>query len=148
MPVDADHAADRSYTGWVFMFAGAAVAWATRAQVLPSLSSAEAELYGISTAVAELLVCVNVCEEMGFVFPGPIVLLSDSRGARLIATDCQAPARTRHIHRRWFFVRHYVDNKKIVVKEVKGERNPSNFMTKAVGGAAYARDRAYVMGQR
>ena len=92
--------------------------------------------------------CVNVCEEMGFVFPGPIVLLSDSRGARLIATDCQAPARTRHIHRRWFFVRHYVDTKKIVVKEVKGERNPSNFMTKAVGGAAYARDRAYVMGQR
>ena len=148
LPVDADHAADRSYTGWVFILAGAAVAWGTRAQVLPSLSSAEAELYGLSTAVAELLACLNVLEDMGLVFPGPIVLLTDSRGARLIATDCQAPARTRHIHRRWFFVRYHVDTRKILIKEVKGANNPSNFLTKAVGGASYARDREYVMGLR
>ena len=98
--------------------------------------------------MAELLACLNVLEDMGLVFPGPIVLLTDSRGARLIATDCQAPARTRHIHRRWFFVRYHVDTRKILIKEVKGAHNPSNFLTKAVGGASYARDREYVMGLR
>ena len=106
MPVDADHGANRSYTGYVFMLAGAAVIWGTRAQVLPSLSSVEAELYGMSTAVAELLVGVYVCEEMGLMFPGPIVVFSDSRGARLIVSECQSPSRTRHIHRRWYFVRY------------------------------------------
>ena len=37
---------------------------------------------------------------------------------------------------------------KIKIKEIKGANNPANFMTKAVGGAAFARDRAYALGMR
>ena len=55
MPVDADHAVDRSTTGWVIILANAVVLWAVRAQVQPSISSTEAELYGLSTAVCDLL---------------------------------------------------------------------------------------------
>jgi len=148
MAVDADHAADRSYTGWLFMLAGAAVSWCTRAQPLPSLSSTEAELYGLSTAVCDLLVVCNLLEELGFDVSSAIQVFCDSRGARLLVSDCAAPARTRHIHRRWYFVRHYRETGRIVIKEVKGGNNPANFMTKAVGGAAFARDRSFAMGLR
>ena len=112
------------------------------------MSSTEAELYGLSTAVADLLSALNVLEEMGYEVAGPVSVFCDSRGARLLAVDCAAPARTRHIHRRWFFVRYYADTGKVAVKEIKGAHNPANFMTKAVGGASFARDRAYSLGIR
>ncbi len=79
---------------------------------------------------------------------GPIVAFCDSQGARLLVADCAAPAHTRHIHRRWYFVRYYVDAGRVMIKEVKGVNNPANFISKAVGGAAFARDRSFAMGLR
>lgn len=145
--VDTDHGVERSVSGWMFVFAGAAVSWAVRGQMLPALSSAESELYGLSTSVCDLLMCAQILEEMGLVVPS-VTLCTDSRGARLLAMDCAAAARTRHIHRRWYFVRYHIDEKRMTVKLVKGSLNRSNFLTKAVGGAAFAADRAYAMGMR
>ena len=135
MMTDTDHGVARSISGWMFMFGGAAVSWAVRGQVMPSLSSAESELYGLSTGVCDLLTCVQVLEEMGFTF-GTVTVATDSRGARLLAMDCAAAARTRHIHRRWYFVRYHIDEKHLSVTLVKGSRNRSNFLTKPVGGGA------------
>ena len=143
--VDTDHGVERSVTGWMFMFGGAAVSWAVRGQVMPSLSSAESELYGLSTGVCDLLTCVQVLEEMGLVF-GTVTVATDSRGARLLAMDCAAAARTRHIHRRWYFVRYHIDEKHLHVTLVKGSANRSNFLTKPVGGASFATDRDYALG--
>ena len=145
MPVDADHAVDRSTTGWVILLGLAAVLWAVRAQVQPSISSTESELYGLSTAVCDLLACINVAEELGYKLEGPVPVFCDSRGARLLVEDAAAPARTRHIHRRWYFVRHHKTAGTIAIREIKGAKNPANFLTKAVGGASFAHDRSVVM---
>ena len=59
--------------------------------------------------------------------------------------DAAAPARTRHIHRRWYFVRHHKTAGTIAIREIKGAKNPANFLTKAVGGASFAHDRSVVM---
>ena len=147
MPTDADHGDARSVTGWMVMLAGAALTWGSRAQPLPSLSSTEAELYGLSTAVCDLNTCINFLEEAGLSV-SRVNVFCDSRGARLLASDCAAPARTRHVHRRWFFVRYYADTGRICIKEIKGGNNPSNFLTKAVGGSAFAQNRAYALGMR
>jgi hypothetical protein len=145
-PVDTDHGVNRSVTGWLFMLAGAAVSWAVRGQLAPALSSTEAELYGLSTGVCDMLTCIYVLEEMGIVFEHPIKMMTDSQGASLIAADNASLARTRHIHRRWFFVRYYEKEGRLVVVLVKGANNPANFLTKAVGGKPFAEDRAYAMG--
>ena len=79
---------------------GEAVSWAVRWQLLPSLSSTEVELYGLSTAVCDLIVTANVVEEMGYEITGKVKVFCDSRGARLLVADCAATQRTRHIHRR------------------------------------------------
>jgi len=147
MAVDADHGTERSCTGWLMFLAGAAVSWAVRWQLLPSLSSTEAELYGLSTAVCDLIVTANVIEEIGYEISGKVKVFCDSRGARLLVADCAAPQRTRHIHRRWFFVRHHAESGRLVVSEVKGANNPANFMTKAVGGASFNHDRGIALGE-
>ena len=145
---DTDHGVRRSVTGWLFMFAGAAVSWAVRGQLQPALSSAESELYGLSTATCDLLTCVQTLEEMQMVFTAPLTLLTDSRGAALLARDCAVAARVRHIHRRWYFVRYHIDSGRMRIVQVKGSLNRANFLTKAVGGAAFAADRAYALGIR
>ena len=76
----------------------------------------------------------------------PVSVHTDSRGARFLALDCASAARTRHIHRRWYFVRHHVEEGTVVVKAIKGSDNHSNFLTKPVGGAAFAADRAFALG--
>ena len=38
-----------------------------------------------------------------------MVMLCDSRTARLLANDQAAVHRARHIHRKWFFAQYYVD---------------------------------------
>ena len=73
-------------------------------------------------------------------------MATDSRGARLLAMDCASAARTRHIHRRWYFVRYHIDEGHLRVVLVKGSLNRSNFLTKPVGGASFASDRAYALG--
>jgi hypothetical protein len=146
MSVDASHGIRRSVSGWLICLAGAAIHWATRGQPMPALSSSEAELYGLSSAVCDLLGFINVLEELQVGFDGPVAILIDSRGARLLAEDAAASARTRHVHRRWYFVAYYINEKVIRLVPVKGTHNAANFLTKPVGGEAFARDRAYAMG--
>jgi hypothetical protein len=98
--------------------------------------------------VCDLLIVINFLEEVGFDVSTAVPVFCDSRGARLLVADCAAPARTRHIHRRWYFIRYYKDANRLKVTEIKGANNPANFMTKPVGGAAFARDRSRAMGMR
>ena len=146
MLVDSDLGIVRSITGWLVMLAGAAVTWAVRAQTTPALSSAEAELYGLSTGVCDLLIDINVLEEMLVFYKEAIHIFTDSRGARLLAVDVGSSARTRHIHKRWYFVQYHVDEKRIAISPVKGCNNHANIMTKAVGGASFGDARAYALG--
>ena len=77
---------------------------------------------------------------------GGTIVLIDSRGARLLAEDAAASARTRHVYRRWYFVAYYINVKVIRLVPVRGTHNAANFLTTPVGGEAFARDRAYAMG--
>ena len=84
----------------------------------------------------------NMMEELGEPDTGPLDILCDSRGARMLAVHNRSTPRTRHIHRRWFFVRHYKDVGKIVVTAVSSEANWSNVLTKPVAVKQFVIDRA------
>ena len=149
MPVDSNHGVDRSITGWVIMMAGAAVAWAVRYHVgAPALSTAEIELKGLTTAMCDLLAAMQVAEEVGVKFKGKVIIATDSRGARLLAQDCAAAARVRHIHRRWYFSNYHTEEEEgtLAIRQVAGAKNPSNSLTKPVGGAPFGHDRGYFLG--
>lgn len=143
---DSDWATGPSTTAFVVMLAGAAVGWAARIQRGSSLSSAEAEFYALSEAVAEVVHFRNLLEDVGVILQSPTVVFCDSRGARLLAVDVASSRRTRHIHRRWFFVQFCIDEHQVVIRELSGKDNFANCLSKCTGGKSFAAERRYLLG--
>ena len=110
-------------------------------QKVSSISSAEAEFYALSSCVAMSLHLGNVLEELSEGLTTPLRILCDSRGARMLAQHVRSTTRTRHIHRRWFFVTHYIKSKRVVIDQVPSKDNWSNVLTKPVGMADFKFDR-------
>lgn len=143
---DSDWATGPSTTAFVIMLAGAAVGWAARVQRCASLSSVEAEFYALSEAVAETVHFRNLLSDVGVSLELPTAVFCDSRGARLMAMDVASSRRTRHIHRRWFFVQFYVDDKQVVIRELRGAVNFADCLSKCAGGKSFLAGRAYILG--
>ena len=104
---------------------------------VPSISSTESEFYSLSSCVAMSVHLRNMVEEAGFPMDGPMSIMCDSRGARMLAKHNRSTPRTRHLHRRWFFVTHYERTEKVKVEEVSSEGNWSNVLTKPLGVTAF-----------
>ena len=83
----------------------------------------------------------NILEELGFAIDRPVEILCDSRGARMLAVHAQSTPRTRHIHRRWFFVTHYKHAKRVEISEVASADNWANVLTKPTGVTSFRTDR-------
>ena len=139
---DSNHDVKPSLTAYVFMLAGAAVVWMCRLQKVSSISSSESEFYSLSSCVAMSVHLRNMVEELGFAMDGPMQILCDSRGARMLAVHARSTPRTRHIHRRWFFVSHYDKAGKIQVTQVSSDDNWSNILTKPLGVSVFQNDRS------
>ena len=84
----------------------------------------------MSTTVSELVYARQLLEELGIVFSAASQVFSDSRAARLLADHGAGSSRTRHIHRRWHFVRFHTDDGDVWISPIKGARNPANGLTK------------------
>ena len=70
----------RSYTGYMFKLAGAAVNSKSCKQRTVALSSTEAEYMAMSEATKEAIYWCNFLKEIG-IESSPIVLFNDNRGA-------------------------------------------------------------------
>ena len=138
---DSNHDVGPSLTAYAFILAGATVMWMCRLQKVAALSSTESEFYSLSSCVAMSIHVRNMMEELGASLSGPMQVLCDSRGARMLSLHIQSTARTRHIHRRWFFVSYYTRGKKVFLREVASKDNWSNILTKATGTFEFETDR-------
>ena len=118
---DSNHDIAPSVTAYVFTLAGAAVCWMCRLQKVSSISSSESEFYSLSSCVAMSLHMRNLLIELGETDVGQIDILCDSRGARMLAVHNRSTARTRHIHRRWFFVTHYKHSGKERISDLQSD---------------------------
>ena len=139
---DSNHDVAPSVTAYVFMLAGAAVCWMCRLQKVSSISSSESEFYSLSSCVAMSIHMRNMLTELGEKDVGQVDILCDSRGARMLAVHNRSTSRTRHIHRRWFFVTHYSHSGKVKITAVASDDNWSNMLTKPLAKLEFLRDRA------
>lgn len=121
----------RSYTGYMFKLAGAAVNWESRKQRTVALSSTEAEYMAMSEATKEAIYWCNFLKEIG-IESSPIVLFNDNRGAGELAKNPVFHSRTKHIDVRHHFIREAVENNQIIPKHLPTEDMVADIFTKGL----------------
>ena len=104
----------RSTSGNVFLLANGPVSWFSKKQATLSMSTAESEYVALSQAAQEAVWLRRLLEEIGMdLTQNPTLIHEDNQGAIAIARNPVSHARTKHIDKRYHFVREAILNKVI-----------------------------------
>ena len=95
----------KSTSGFVFISSRGAIGWSSKRQSMVSLSSTESEYIGLANAGQHLAWLRSFFEELGRPQAGATELRCDNRAAIILSQDAQFRARTKHIQRKYHFVR-------------------------------------------
>lgn len=131
---DADWASDSktrlSVSGYIFYYHGGAISWSAKRQRVIALSSTEAEYYAITHAVREALCLRRFLLEMGLPIPSPFPMFMDSKSAISQIMSPAITARSKHIHIRELFIKHYFSDGSFVADWLGGQDNVADLFTK------------------
>jgi hypothetical protein len=97
-------------------------------------STCESEYIAASEAAMEATWLKNFIGDLGVVptIQNPIEIFCDNEGAVELTKEAKDHGRSRHILRRFHYVRHRVADGDIVVKRVASDDNPADPFTKAL----------------
>ena len=149
--VDASFGSDlrkrRSITGFVFTFAGGAVAYRSKTQTLTASSSTEAEFIAAYDAAKTCKYLRYVLRDLGYPQEGPTEIYIDNEAALKIINDNQAPTiRTRHLDIRYFSLQDWRLEGDISMVHIDGVKNMSDDLTKPLAYCLHARHCRRMMG--
>jgi hypothetical protein len=106
---DADWSGDedtsRSTSGYAFISGRGTLGWSSKRQNMVVLSSTESEYIGLSNAGQHLAWLRTFFAELGYERTGPTELFCDNQAAIILCKDPQFRARTKHIKRKYHFIR-------------------------------------------
>jgi hypothetical protein len=122
-----------SRTGYVILFANAAISWQSKRQTVQAISSTEAELYALSEATKEVLWLQHLMESSGVVGPGYMKIYQDNTSAISIAKNPLHPNRVKHMDVRHRFVNREIDKGTIVLEECNTKEMVADILTKPLG---------------
>jgi hypothetical protein len=131
---DADWAGDpdtrRSTTGYVFLFAGGAIAWKSKLQSSTALSSTEAEYIAISAAAREAKWIRQLLLDLGYPVSGPTTIFEDNKGCEAIAMNRRTDKRSKHIDVRYHFIRDMIERMEVHIEHIPTAQMVADVMTK------------------
>lgn len=144
----------RSRHGYIIMYAGIPVSWASQLQTEIALSSTESEYTGLSIALRKTIPLMELVQEMSDLgYPTghtkPIIkytLFEDNEGAAHMARVPKMRPRTRHINIKYHHFRGYVDSDKVLVESIDTEEQPADMMTKLSNATRKKKHRRKIMG--
>jgi hypothetical protein len=152
---DADTA--RSRTGYVVMYAGFPIIWASKLQGEIALSSTKSEYLAISTVMREVLPLIEILDEIkdnikgiGDIIPEVhCKVFEDNSGAVEVATSAKQPKmipRTKHINNKYHHFRESVLSGKVKILSVSTKEMLADILTKKCNEETLNRLRPQIMG--
>jgi hypothetical protein len=96
------------------------------------LSTAESEYVQATLTCQEILNLRNLLSELGFGDESPTLLFEDNKAAIDLSVNPCSRGHTKHIHRRWHYVRQCNDDGTVMLSKVPGTANPADAFTKAL----------------
>jgi hypothetical protein len=119
-------------TGYLVRINNNVVSWATRKHKSVALSTAEAELYALVEGTKELMWTRQFLEELTIPLAQPHVYCDNTSAIALANYNVQHD-RSKHINRRYFFVRDELQAKHMTISWVESGEQLADVLTKAVG---------------
>ena len=101
----------------------------SRTQTLTSLSTAEAELYAITSGVKEGLFLCGLLEESGLTIEGQVHIRTDAKAALDLLHRTGGVGKFRHVNIRYFFVRNLMKESTVKFSKVSAHEHPSDILT-------------------
>jgi hypothetical protein len=144
----------RSRSGYVIVYAGCPIVWASKLQTQIALSTTEAEYIALSTALRDTIPLMNLVQELqgnGFDYSvtKPTIhckVFEDNSGALEIATVHKYRPRTKHINTQYHHFRQYVDEGKITIIAIKSEDQRADVLTKSLTAVLFEKHRRAIQG--
>lgn len=127
----------RSTTGYIFTMQGAAVSWGSKRQRTVALSSTEAELMSIVSAIQESIWLRKLERELVKNSPDSMNLYCDNKSAIQIAQNNSYSSRTKHIDIRAKFIREKLESGEIKLEFLESKKMLADIFTKGVPADVY-----------
>ena len=132
----------RSRTGYFLSFCGCIITWRSSLQPIVALSTCEAEYVAMSRAAQDVVCMRRVLRDLGFAQSATQMFGDNSAALKLADNDMVRP-RTRHIRRRYHYIREQVTAGLIVAVKIAGTENPADFLTKVLGKRLFDKQREH-----
>ena len=134
---DSSHNVDeddgRSTSGHVFYYADCPITWSSHKQETVALSSCEAEFMAATDAAKQAIWLQELLGEIQGTECDKVSIMIDNKSAIALSRNPVFHGRSKHIHRRYHFIRECVDNELIEVHHIAGTKQRADILTKALG---------------
>jgi len=134
---DSSHNVDeddgRSTTGHIFYLNDCPITWCSQKQETVALSSCEAEFMAATEAAKQAVWLQELLEEIVGKTCKQVLILIDNKSAIALTKNPVFHGRSKHIHKRYHFIRECVANEQVEVEHVPGTEQRADILTKALG---------------
>jgi hypothetical protein len=150
---DQDPVSVKSRTGFILIFAGCPLMWASKLQTEIALSTTEAEYIALSQSMRDLLptreLINEVLQHLTIDLQGVTThstVFEDNQGAIALANAPKMTPRSKHIGIKYHFFREHVKDGTVSIKYVKTEDQIADIFTKGLTVIKFHRLRKMLMG--
>ena len=134
---DSSHNVDeddgKSTTGHVFYLDDSPITWSSQKQEIVALSSCEAEFMAATEAAKQAIWLQELLGEVMGKTCEKVKLKVDNKSAIALTRNPVFHGRSKHIHRRFHFIRECVEKEQIEVEHVPGVEQRADILTKSLG---------------
>ncbi|KAG7594882.1 Ribonuclease H-like superfamily [Arabidopsis thaliana x Arabidopsis arenosa] len=134
---DSSHSVDvddgKSTAGHVFYLNECPITWCSQKQQVVALSSCEAEFMTATEAAKQAIWLQELLAEVIGASCTRVSIRVDNKSAIALTKNPVFHGRSKHIHRKYHFIRECVENGQIEVEHVPGEEQKADILTKALG---------------
>ena len=134
---DSSHNVDnddgKSTTCHIFYLGESPITWSSTKQEIVALSSCEAEFMAATEAAKQAIWLQELLGEAIGKASTRVIIKVDNRSAIALTKNPVFHGRSKHIHRRFHFIRECVKNEQIEVEHIPGSEQNADILTKSLG---------------
>ena len=145
---DSSHNVDdddgKSTTGHVFYLCESPITWCSAKQEIVALSRCEAEFMAATEAAKQAIWLQELLSEIVGKACKRVTIRVDNKSAIALTKNPVFHGRSKHIHRRFHFIRECVENEQVNVEHVPGGEQKADILTKSLGRIKFKEMRSLI----